>query len=205
MHNYHYTKNVSAHTVPRIFVVSVGQTWIIGSSLVYWASHRAASCWGSCPELSVPTTSWYGVRGMRWSQLLPKIRTLLQDRQAPNVIILHLGGNDLMSTPLKKLTQSVKEDLSLIKQLLPHTYIIWSDIVARIHYRGARSNAKAEKARKSLNYAVHAHIAKLSGRWISHPLIKWHASELYRFDGVHLSDKGNDLLLQGWQKGQKRV
>ena len=79
------------------------------------------------------------------------------------IMIVHLRGNDLVSTSLRMLIQKIKKDLSKIKQLMPTTCILWSDIVARIQYRGAQSNAKTENARKSLNSMVHPHISKLDG------------------------------------------
>lgn len=191
------TKQVATYC-PQLIYVPGQRTWIIGSSLVHWASCRAKVRRKAVPALSKPSTSWHGERGMRWKQLLPKVRSLLKEEQPPQILLLHLGGNDLVSTSLRMLIQEIKKDLSKIKQLMPNTRILWSDIVARIQYRGAKSNAKTEKARKSLNSTVHAHISKLDGLCIRHPQINWTCTELYRNDGVHLSKRGNDALLQNW-------
>lgn len=176
-------------------------TWIIGSSLVHWAYGTAMTKNTDYPALSKRSTKWYGTRGMKWYQLLPRITALLREKSHPRVLIIHLGGNDLTSTPLKVLIEQIKCDLSKIQHMMPKTQIVWSDVTTRIRYKGANSNAKAEKARKTLNASVRPHVTKLDGFSVRHPLIIWTASHLFRKDGVHLSDRGNCILLQDWQDG----
>ena len=174
-------------------------TWIIGSSMVYWAAVTMNLNRSAYAELATRKTTWFGTRGMRWDQLLPKLRGLLQHQQAPDTMIIHLGGNDLTSTPLKALISTIKDDLTRINLLMPATRLIWSDITARIRYRNARSNAKVDKARKSLNATVRPHILKMRGLTIRHPSITWATVALFRGDGVHLTDSGNAILLQDWR------
>ena len=64
----------------------------------------------------------------------------------PRWLIIHLGGNDLASTPLKTLINMVQKDMSKFATMFPETCLVWSDILPRAAYRGARSNAKIEKA-----------------------------------------------------------
>ena len=113
--------------------------------------------------------------------------------------MLHLGGNDLASTPLRQLVNTIKKDLQALKELMPDTHIIWSDITARRTYRHAISSPMVEKARKTLNKKVHVVVCQLGGSFVRHPAIKWNAGDLYRPDGVHLSNSGNEILLRDWQ------
>ena len=177
------------------------QTWLIGSSLVHWAQKRADAKEKAFPVLSNRSTYWHGIRGMCWNQLLPEMKALLQKHRPPRVVVVHLGGNDLASTSLVVLIRQMKKDLSLLKQRLPHTQLVWSEVAARAKYRGANDDAKVEKARKTLNASIRQHVVKLGGFCIRHPQIVWHASHLYRTDGVHLSNVGNDMLLQNWCDG----
>lgn len=149
--------------------------------------------------MTSPSTHWHGSRGMNWCQLLDTAQKLLRYKGPPGRLIIHLGGNDLASTPLKELIHKVKTDLQTLKVLMPDTHIVWSDITARHTYRHALSNPKVEKARKTLNNKVHVMICQLEGSFVRHPALKWDACDLYRPDGVHLSDTGNDILLKDWQ------
>jgi hypothetical protein len=79
--------------------------------------------------------------------------------------------------------------------MFPETCLVWSDVLPRAVYRGARSNAKVEKARKSLNNAMKHYMPQCNGRVIHHHNIQWDAHHLFRRDGVHLNNIGNDVLL----------
>ena len=181
------------------FVLADETTWLIGSSLVVWAGHRARAQQAVFPKLTSPTTHWHGSRGMNWCQLMDTVRHLLRLKGPPGRLILHLGGNDLADTPLRQMVDNIKIDLQALKVLMPDTHIIWSDITARREYRHAVSSPKVEKARKTLNHKVHVLICQLGGSFVKHPAIKWDARDLYRPDGVHLSNMGNDILLEDWQ------
>ena len=141
--------------------------------MVFWATDRMYKKLSAYADLATPNTTWLGMRGMKWAQLLPRLQGLLQHCQAPDAMIIHLGGNDLTSTPLKTLIITIKDDLTKVKQLMPALRLIWSDITARIRYRHARSNAKVDKARKSLNATVRPHILEMRGLTIRHLSITW--------------------------------
>ena len=89
----------------------------------------------------------------------------------------------------------IQKDIQSYSFLFPETCIVWSDILPRATYRGARSNAKIEKARKSLNNAMRLFMPQINGQIIHHRNIQWDAHHLYRRDGVHLNSTGNDVLL----------
>ena len=69
------------------------------------------------------------------------------------------------------------------------------DILPRATYRGARSNAKIEKARKCLNNSMKIFMPQIAGRIIQHGNIQWNEHHLYRRDGIHMNNEGNDVLL----------
>jgi hypothetical protein len=148
-----------------IVVIPEDKIWLIGSSLIHWAEARARKSRAKWNLLTENRVTWHGQRGMKWNQLLPKTKALLlQTSSAPDVLCIHLGGNDLVSTPLRKLTSQAKSDINALAKLCPHTALIWSDILARVSYRNAESNSKIEKTRKTLNSTMRAHTRKLGGK-----------------------------------------
>ena len=167
----------------------------MGSSLVHWAERRAWQTQKADEGLRRSNIAWHGQRGMRWHQLLPKVKSLLQSEAPPSWICIHLGGNNLASIPLRALTAMALQDLKTLSKIAPHTMFIWSEILPRVHYRGANSDAKMEKTRKTLNAAIKKGILNLNGQCIKHPGIQWDIPSLFRHDGVHLSNKGNDIFL----------
>ena len=60
-------------------------------------------------------------------------------------------GNDLEKKPLHELISCAQINLRYVASVSPGTKVIWSDILPRIQYRGAMSNASMEVARKSYN------------------------------------------------------
>jgi lysophospholipase L1-like esterase len=172
-----------------------GDLAIVGSSIVHWAERRARSVRAKWSLLTATTTHWDGRRGMVWSQLNAACERLANADKHPRWLIIHLGGNDLASTPLKSLIQKIQKDVMSYSKLFPQTCIIWSDILPRATYRGAISNAKVEKCRKSLNNSMKLYMPRINGAIIQHRNIQWDAHHLYRKDGVHLNDAGNDVML----------
>jgi lysophospholipase L1-like esterase len=168
---------------------------IVGSSIVYWAERRARSVRAKWSLLTATTTHWDGRRGMVWSQLNAACERMATANKHPRWLIIHLGGNDLASTPLKTLIQKIQKDVMSYSKFFPQTCIIWSDILPRATYRGAISNAKVEKSRKSLNNSMKLYMPRINGAIIQHRNIQWDAHHLYRKDGVHLNDAGNDVML----------
>ena len=111
----------------------------------------------------------------------------------------------MASTPLKNLILSIQKDVKAYSNLFPETCIIWSDILPRAAYRGAISNAKVEKSRKSLNNAMKLYMPRINGEVIHHKNIQWDAHHLYRRDGVHLNDMGNDVMLGNITQAMMRI
>ena len=178
---------------------------IVGSSIVHWAARRASDTRARWRLLSATTTHWHGRRGMVWSQLSTACETLVRADRHPHWLIIHLGGNDLASVPLKQLIEMIQKDMKSYSFLFPETCLIWSDILPRATYRGARSNAKIEKARKSLNNAMKLFMPQINGQIIQHGNIQWNAHHLYRRDGVHMNNEGNDVLLTNMTNAMTKI
>nr|XP_033809146.1 uncharacterized protein LOC117364245 [Geotrypetes seraphini] len=82
--------------------------WIIGHSFVHWAGERSLLRPGGRHLVRV---SWWGQRGMRWYQLLPFLSHLRDSPRRPDVLIIHLWGNDVDSLSARQLVNVIKDDL----------------------------------------------------------------------------------------------
>ncbi|CAB1312531.1 unnamed protein product [Coregonus sp. 'balchen'] len=180
-----------ANTEPR-------NVWICGHSLIFWAEMRAKS-----PEIGMqlgmdPSSVrvwWKGTQGMTWAQLLPQLDQLKIKWPSPDVVILHLGGNDLGTHNPEALLASVKKDLTSMRSIFPQCLLVWSDILPRIFWRHTEDSDAVDNVRAAINRRVHTIIAELGGTALTHDNIMCDSdSGLYRPDGVHLSGKGIDTF-----------
>ena len=141
------------------------------------------------------TLTWCGVRGARLEALVPILRRQLHIHPVPHTVVIHLGTNNLFSTPVKKIRQRMEEGLLATRNMLPNTTIIWSDILPRLFYFGAQKRV-GKKTTRSLNRFAEKICKQLGNahRIIHAQSITDSLHSLYRHDGVHLSCLGNDLF-----------
>lgn len=184
--------------------------WICGHSLVFWAEKRTTS-----PEIGMqlgmdPNSVriwWKGVQGMTWQQLLPQLLQLKDNWPRPDVIILHLGGNDIGKTATEAFLAAVKEDLISVKSIFPECLLVWSEILPRRSWRHSNDSVAVDIMRKAINESICGIMTELGGSSLSHDNIKPGLDTgLYRPDGVHLSGKGIDTFnlnmqdfLENWE------
>lgn len=178
--------------------------WIIGSSIVRWAGNFARRRPGG-RSLGLQRCNfiikWYGTSGMKWDQFDGTLQSRLKECPPPDIMIIHLGSNDLTSTKSKELIVNIECSLLRLKALLPSTLLFWSDILPRCYWHGARFPKKIEKARKRVNSAVSSKFIMEGGGHIRHPSISVKEVSLFRHDGVHLSDHGNSVFVNDIQGG----
>nr|XP_040035294.1 uncharacterized protein si:dkeyp-121d4.3 isoform X1 [Gasterosteus aculeatus aculeatus] len=172
--------------------------WICGHSLVFWAESRAKS-----PEVGMQLGMdpskvaiwWKGTQGMTWSQLLPQLHQLKVTWPNPDVLIMHLGGNDLSTDSPTDLLASVKKDLTSMKSIFPHCILVWSNILPRRLWRHSTDNHEVDLVRTTVNRRIQNIVLELGGASLTHENIRCGSNTgLYRADGVHLSPKGIDLF-----------
>uniref|UniRef100_A0A3Q2GFG1 Uncharacterized protein n=1 Tax=Cyprinodon variegatus TaxID=28743 RepID=A0A3Q2GFG1_CYPVA len=172
--------------------------WICGHSLVYWAESRAKS-----PEVGMQlgmdpskvTIWWKGVQGMTWSQLLPQLHQLKITWPNPDLLIVHLGGNDLSTESPTDLLASVKKDMTSIRSVFPHCLLVWSYILPRRVWRHSPDSHEVDLVRTTVNRRIHNMVSELGGNSVTHENIRCGANTgLYRADGIHLSPKGIDVF-----------
>lgn len=140
---------------------------------------------------------WFGNRGMHWSQLDRFISGKLQHQPPPNVMILQLGSNDMVSMKNRVLIEDIRCSVLRLRSLLPSVRIIWSNILPRHYWHGAENPKQVDKARKRVNSAVKGLVLAEGGAVIGHPALVVKEVQQFRNDGVHLSTKGNAVYLEG--------
>ena len=76
--------------------------------------------------------------------------------------------------------------------------IIWSDLLPRLYWHNA---SKIDSARKDVNRNVKQYLKSQGGLVNRHPSITHTEKRLFRYDGTHLNQLGNSVLLSGLQGG----
>ncbi|XP_062620031.1 uncharacterized protein LOC134281609 [Saccostrea cucullata] len=179
---------------------SLDSIWIIGSSIIHWAHIYAKNSNQENLGQESSNILWHGIRGMVWEQLYPTIEFLLARNKKPKIIIIHCGGNNIgqAHNTLRGLQKYYKSTLANIANLLPQTFIIWSHILPRNNWINCLANTEGQNCRRRINSACATFVLnKFQGRGasVSYPDIRAQCKELFRKDGVHLSDLGNSIFI----------
>ena len=109
----------------------------------------------------------------------------------PAIIFIHLGTNDLGVIDQFCIRQEIASSLQLCKDHYPSSIIVWSDILPRLFYFGARSQKAMERQRRYLNRWANSQCQRIGAHRQHHVQFKGQDYSLYRYDGIHLSNKGN--------------
>lgn len=166
---------------------------IVGSSIIYWAQKRAEETDYLQLGLEKHTDiSWRGIRGMKWRQLIPLIKEIPSDT---DVIVIHLGSNDISYCLPKKLASLMKQDLMKCFEIFPNSTFIFSHLLSRQTWRFI-TRMEGEKRKNFVNWEVSKFVSERGGHCIPHEQIRSNCCDLFRRDGVHLTNKGNDIFIQ---------
>ncbi|CAJ0934229.1 unnamed protein product [Ranitomeya imitator] len=176
--------------------------WLVGHSYIYWAARRAELCPG-CRSLGLTGMDviWRGTRGLTWSQVLPEIVRIARVASSPTVVVIHAGGNDLASFPLAELLTLMRADLDKLPGFFPVMRLVWSEMIPRLVWRGARELGAMERSRRTLNQRISRFIRFKNGVVVRHHRLEGDNSGFLLPDGVHLNDAGLDIFLDGLREG----
>lgn len=177
--------------------------WVIGSSIIKWAFFRARRSLFRA-DLSIKRFNgrifWQGKGGMSWKDLFLKVKLLKKYEQTPNIFIIHCGGNDIRKIKIKNIRETMKITYYKLKSLLPNTRFCWSSILPRTNWRYSKNTKALNFAVKRINSYM-CNLFKVNGdSFIQHPQISWNLKNLSMKDGVHPSQRGNDLFLHNVQE-----
>lgn len=178
--------------------------WIIGDSLITHLHERAIFRHSVNLGLDGRKVHWIGSGGMLWEQLLPKLQLEMLFRPMPSFIVIQVGGNNIVDVKLSKLIKTVRHDMTYICTGFEKVKIVWSDILPRKRWRGALETEDVLKhldiKRKRVNRLGRQVVRESpNGRAIVSDSDLF-TSGLFKPDGVHLTDIGNDILLNTFQE-----
>lgn len=143
---------------------------------------------------------WFGRGGMCWNSLLHVFHQCLEGRAAPDVLLIHCGGNDLGRLKSVLLVKAMKKDLHYLHKNFPQMKIMFSIINQRCHWKYG-PHGKMEKARKFVNSVMDTFVLACNGITVHHSDILFDKPGLFLRDKVHLTDKGHDIFLRDIAKG----
>lgn len=141
-----------------------------------------------------------GYRGMHWAEWLPKLQLQMMFTTRLAMIIIHIGGNDLVQMKQRNRNGKIKKDLQNVVSVFSTSNIVWSNILPRAEGHGLEStldNLKTtDKKRKRINRAGNLTASKLPfGRAIINYDIDTKTKGLFLRDGTHLSPIDNNIFL----------
>ncbi|XP_068087913.1 uncharacterized protein [Hyperolius riggenbachi] len=175
--------------------------WLIGHSFIYWAKKRASIRPYSL-NLGLNEEEflilWFSQQGMRWRNLMGSILQWLKVWPAPDVVVLHLGGNDLGKSNTRSLLWRMKENMLRLRGLLPNTIFAFSEIIPRLVWLSHQELFFLERIRR-VNFAISKFMPAINGVSFRHLELEGGLRSLYRNDLVHLSEIGLDIFNMGLQ------
>ena len=170
---------------------------------MHWAAERAEQGLTNFQlEKENIRVRWFGVRGMAWPDFKNRIQYLMMLKARPFIIVIHLGGNSVVKIKLRTFQKKIERDLKYMFLAYTCVIFVWSDILPRLKWKGAKPKdyPAMERKRCSLNRTARKAVASYTdGRQIIYNNID-HTPGLFWYDGTHLSDIGSDLLLVNMQE-----
>ncbi|ETE69612.1 Tumor susceptibility protein, partial [Ophiophagus hannah] len=137
---------------------------------------------------------WLGKSGMVWDQLVPILLHTRRRLTDPDILVIHLGGNDLGTASNLDVINRMKKDFGLLKQIFKNTILVWSNIIPRKVWNQEIPHKVMERSRKILNEEMGYFMQYIGGTVIQHDLLVPESPGLFHLDGVLLSQSGTDIF-----------
>ncbi|XP_077157443.1 uncharacterized protein LOC143819562 isoform X2 [Paroedura picta] len=174
------------------------RVWVCGGSLVVsaqkWDLQKRQ--FGQLDWLQQNITlEWHGQEDLTWAQLVATVQKLAAQGQAPDVLILHLGEKDLLSTPWPALSQTIRREVGLLKEAFPKVRLMWSEMLPQNIRPAGMEACNVEELLREANLVVGGFISGLGGMVIKHGEIANCVFTL-NLEGGGLSYIGLDLFLE---------
>ena len=151
--------------------------------MIHWAAHYLLP-WGEAAinlQLDMRVT-WKGLHGGHLADLPLFIFEALDRHHCgacswpcwhpPTYVVMHMGENDLITLDKLGFKHLLSSVISECRRLLPFSVIVWSDILPRQHYIGAKCQSAIESKRKAVNKTAHALMYAVGGKVIKHAILE---------------------------------
>lgn len=142
---------------------------------------------------------------MKWAQMLTEVITISRVASPPVILVLHAGGNDLCFMRVSELLTLMRADLDRAMGLFAEVIVVWSEMIPRVLWQGARDAWAVDRARRTVNARMARFIRSRGGVVVRHRQLEGDNRRLMRRDGVHLNDIGLDIFLSGLQDGVEQA
>lgn len=141
--------------------------------------------------------NWDGYSGLRVEDLHSKLQLGLIQGKNPNMIFIHVGGNNITNSNQCKIIRLLKTELLYLFENFPDSLIIWIFILPRLSWSRKNQSNEIEKKcnnkRKTVNRKISNFVLSFTnGRSL---MIKNIDDSMFHTDKVHLSDVGYELLI----------
>lgn len=93
----------------------------------------------------------------------------------------------------------MKADEGRLASFVPEMMLIWSEIILRVVWQGAKDIGAVERARRTVNARMARFVQNRAGEVVCHRQLEGDNFCLMRPDRVHLTDIGLDTFLSGIQ------
>ncbi|XP_068100045.1 nuclear factor 7, brain-like isoform X2 [Hyperolius riggenbachi] len=147
------------------------QIWIIGHALISQAEQQAQA---TTHDLGFGkdnyTVHWMAKAGMQWHELASELKRKIANMGAPNILVVHLGGNDLGVLTTFYLIASINNVLLDISRRYRDTVVFWSCMVPRAEW----FNTVLEKCRKNINRSIAKSSKEVDYKVITHSEVEKH-------------------------------
>ena len=168
-----------------LFISGRMTTLVLGDSIIYHTGKSEVQLHGG------GVTIWSGIRGYRIANMAKRVERYVERNEFPTTIIIALGTNDIFKTPVGQVRRRLIQELKSIRNLLPHTRLIWSDILPRVKYENELQKGAGKRCTVDLNKNAREVLREFSNTHVirNAHIFKPQESALF-FDDVHLSDIG---------------
>lgn len=99
----------------------------------------------------------------------------------------------------------MRADIDRAMSYFPQVILVWSEMVPRVIWQGARDAEAVERARRTVNSRMARFIRSRSGVVVRHRLLEGDNRRYMRRDGVHLNEVGLDIFLDGIRDGVEQA
>lgn len=180
--------------------------WFLGHSYVFWAAQAAEGRpGGRTLGFRNVTANWRGIRGMRWPEVLTEAVQISRLNQPPVVLVIHAGGNDICSIRVPELLTLMRVDVDRILSSFSEAVLVWSEMIPRVAWQGARNAEAVERARRTVNARMARFVRSRSGVVIRHRDLEGDNRRFMLPDGAHLNERGTEIFLTGLQEGVEQA
>ena len=157
---------------------NAGRVWLLGDSIIRWAGD-------SNQQFPGARVSWLGVSGARICGLPARLNRYLSGRSAPNILVVHLGTNDIFQMSKRQIMQVLSETLTFLRQRLPQVMLVWSEILPHLFWYGEDKRGRGNKVRIDINRHAASLMKSLPGdnRVIYYPAFHNRPYRLFRYEG----------------------